>query len=117
MEGDKWELFIPSDLGYGEGGSGSNIGPGDALVFTMELLKINGGKNPASRCEPASHKNCMDHEIKYIKSKAELGVAELKGEIERLAKMKGNKMSPKAADWMTTRTNLLSKMVAAKDEL
>jgi len=40
-EGDKWELTIPPQLGYGSGGAGSAI-PGDAvLVFEVELLKVN----------------------------------------------------------------------------
>jgi FKBP-type peptidyl-prolyl cis-trans isomerase FklB len=36
VEGDKWEMFIPSDLGYGDRGSPPKIGGGDALIFTME---------------------------------------------------------------------------------
>jgi hypothetical protein len=32
-EGDKWELYIPSDLAYGPSGPES-IGPNQVLVFT-----------------------------------------------------------------------------------
>jgi FKBP-type peptidyl-prolyl cis-trans isomerase FklB len=38
--GSKWQLFIPSDLGYGDGGSGPVIGPGATLIFEVELLSI-----------------------------------------------------------------------------
>lgn len=38
--GDKWRLFIPSNLAYGETGSGP-IGPYTALIFDVELLKVN----------------------------------------------------------------------------
>jgi FKBP-type peptidyl-prolyl cis-trans isomerase FklB len=38
--GDKWELYIPSQLAYGERGAGAKIGPNAALVFEMELLGI-----------------------------------------------------------------------------
>jgi len=38
--GSKWELYIPSDLAYGRGGAGADIGPDSALVFEVELLKI-----------------------------------------------------------------------------
>lgn len=38
--GDKWRLFIPSDLAYGETGSGP-IGPFTALIFDVELLQVN----------------------------------------------------------------------------
>lgn len=36
-EGSKWELYIPSDLGYGAGGQGP-IGPNSVLIFEVELL-------------------------------------------------------------------------------
>ena len=39
-EGDKWMLYIPSALAYGERGAGGLIGPNEALVFEVELLKV-----------------------------------------------------------------------------
>jgi FKBP-type peptidyl-prolyl cis-trans isomerase FklB len=38
--GSKWQVFIPSDLGYGSQGNGSNIGPNATLIFEVELLSI-----------------------------------------------------------------------------
>jgi FKBP-type peptidyl-prolyl cis-trans isomerase FklB len=39
-EGSKWELCIPSSLGYGEGGAGGVIPPNSTLLFEVELLKV-----------------------------------------------------------------------------
>lgn len=41
-EGDKWELYIPSELAYGESQRGQYITPGAVLVFELEIVKVKG---------------------------------------------------------------------------
>lgn len=43
--GSKWKLYIPSDLGYGDYGSGPAIPGGAALIFELELLEVIPAKN------------------------------------------------------------------------
>ena len=40
-EGDKWTIFIPASIGYGEQGAGSQIPPHATLIFDVELIKVN----------------------------------------------------------------------------
>jgi FKBP-type peptidyl-prolyl cis-trans isomerase FklB len=38
--GSKWQIFVPSQLAYGENGAGPDIGPNATLIFEIELLEI-----------------------------------------------------------------------------
>lgn len=40
-EGAKYQLFIPAGLAYGERGAGGAIGPGETLIFDVELMQVD----------------------------------------------------------------------------
>jgi FKBP-type peptidyl-prolyl cis-trans isomerase FklB len=40
--GSKWQVFVPSNLAYGERGAGNVIGPNATLIFEIELVSIQG---------------------------------------------------------------------------
>ena len=41
QEGSEWKLFIPPELAYGEKGSGQVIGPNEALILDVVLIKVH----------------------------------------------------------------------------
>lgn len=49
-EGDKWQLFIPPHLAYGEtGASAGGVGPNETLVYEIELLAIKHALNDQAK--------------------------------------------------------------------
>ncbi|MEO7992646.1 MAG: FKBP-type peptidyl-prolyl cis-trans isomerase [Chryseolinea sp.] len=40
-EGDKWMLYIPSELGWGDQGAGEQIPPYATVIFEVQLIKVN----------------------------------------------------------------------------
>ena len=114
VEGDKWEMYIPSELGYGDRGSPPNIGGGDVLVFTMEIIKIKGNKVPASRCDVKTLEGCDEKESEYINKQKSKDAAAIAAEVKRLDGMSGKKMATDKATWLSKRLVLLRKL---KEEL
>jgi len=118
VEGDKWEMYIPSELAYGARGSPPKIGPDNVLIFTMEIISINGDTKPAITCNVATLEDCDDKEKSFIdkqKSKASSSSNEhFDLEFKRLKKMNAEKMKPELKDWIVQRMGLLQRM---KDEL
>ena len=39
-EGAEYELYIPAELAYGTRGAGQDIGPNEALIFKVSLIKV-----------------------------------------------------------------------------
>ncbi len=49
--GSKWQLFVPSELAYGDRGAGADIKPGATLIFEVELLSIQPKAQPPAQPE------------------------------------------------------------------
>ena len=54
--GSKWQLFIPQELAYGKRNAGQ-IKPYSALIFTVELVGIEGTTSKAAELAPAKTVN------------------------------------------------------------
>lgn len=65
-EGDKWEIYVPSELAFGPQGAGGPIGPNQVLVFNLELMKVAPApaKEPAAKDKPAAKEKAPKKEAK-----------------------------------------------------
>merc|ERR1712153_92908 len=95
VEGDKWEMYIPSELGYGDRGSPPKIG---------------GGTKPAITCDPLTLTGCNDKEKKFAAKHNENAADKVEAELARLNRMKGGSMKPSLQDWLFRRISILSKL-------
>lgn len=115
VEGDKLELYIPSDMAYGERGSPPDIPPHSALIFKIEMIKIEGGKVPAMNCDPATLEGCDDRMKAFVeKAKTKFGEDRdaLDVEIERLMTMsKNGGMKEELRNWIDIRIFILQQMM------
>ena len=116
---DKWELYIPSELAYGDRGSPPKIGGGEVLIFQMEILAIMGDTVPALSCTVASSgdgepEGCNDRETKYVKKVAgwvESEPTKPAKEIKRIRAILGTPMSDDLRDWARRREHILSQFL------
>merc|ERR1712129_545351 len=116
VEGDKWEMYIPSELGYGDEGSPDKIKGGDVLIFRMEMIKIKGDKKPAEKCDVKSLKGCSAKQKTYVEKQLGGTAEKRKTELKRLEGMAGGDMKDDKKNWILSRMKMLKKMVT-KDEL
>eukprot|EP00930_Biecheleria_cincta_P003167 TRINITY_DN1040_c0_g1_i1.p1 TRINITY_DN1040_c0_g1~~TRINITY_DN1040_c0_g1_i1.p1 ORF type:complete len:254 (-),score=73.01 TRINITY_DN1040_c0_g1_i1:87-788(-) len=115
VEGDKWQMYIPSELGYGDGGSGAKIKGGDVLIFNMEILKIKGEKKPAERCDVQTLKGCSDKAKAYVEKMMSGQKDKVHKELKRLEGMKAGEMKEDAKNWLMSRIGLLKKLKAQEE--
>merc|ERR1712060_254463 len=110
VEGDKWEMYIPSELGYGDGGSGAKIKGGDVLIFRMEILKIKGDKKAADKCDVDTMAGCNDKQKNYVQKQKEKPLEKQKAELARLEGMQAGEMKEDNKNWLISRVKLLKKI-------
>jgi FKBP-type peptidyl-prolyl cis-trans isomerase FklB len=110
VAGDKWELYIPSELGYGDQGSPPKIGGGDVLIFQMEMLAITGDSVPALQCSVEDQSECSERERKYISKVKTWEAAKPSRELKRIRAILSTPMSDDLRDWARRRAHILSQL-------
>jgi FKBP-type peptidyl-prolyl cis-trans isomerase FklB len=110
VEGDHWEIYMPSEIGYGDRGQDPYVEGGACLIWRLELEKILGEKVPVDECDVVSKKDCDEEQADYI-DKMAAGTAETRSaEYKRLYAMTGQDMKSKKKHWLLARLKLLKKM-------
>jgi FKBP-type peptidyl-prolyl cis-trans isomerase len=93
--GSKWELYVPSELAYGDRG-GPGIAPGSTLIFEMELVGIETPQPLTSDIirVPSAEELKAGAKVEVIKPE---DVERLKAEAEKKAKEDAGKKAPDAS--------------------
>mmetsp|Transcript_35499 Transcript_35499/g.42378 ORF Transcript_35499/g.42378 Transcript_35499/m.42378 type:complete len:234 (+) Transcript_35499:21-722(+) len=118
VEGEKWELYIPSDLAYGKSGSPPHIKSGDALIFKIEILEIKGDTAPASMCELSNIAHCSAEEKAYIKTahKTYGGYSDMiEAQIRMIQNWDGTESEENIA-WGIRRINILKQLLLVAED-
>lgn len=111
----QWELYIPSDLAYGDRGSPPRIGGGEVLIFQMEILAIMGDVVPALQCKIDTKERCNEKEQGYItKVQGWYDSGETTKASEQLARVQkilGSPMKDDLREWGRRRVHILEQFV------
>ncbi len=88
--GDKWQLYIPSDLAYGDRAMGDKIKPGSTLIFEVELVDTVSPQPITSDIikVPSAEEMKKGAQIETIKAE---DVERLRKEAEAAKQAEGNK--------------------------
>ncbi|CAD7928400.1 unnamed protein product [Amoebophrya sp. A25] len=116
-EGDKWEMYIPSELGYGDNGSGAKIKGGDVLIFRMEILKINGPTKRLVTCDYPTGKNCDADEKMTWKTYSDTPIEVLQTEIDIMSGKTKQTMKKGMREPIMREVKLLKGVMKAKKKL
>jgi FKBP-type peptidyl-prolyl cis-trans isomerase FklB len=84
--GAKWQLFIPSDLAYGEQGN-RNIAPNSTLLFDVELVSFTAPPPPAPAPAPLTSDIIKVPSLEEMKKGAKIETIKAE-EVEKLQKEK-----------------------------
>ena len=113
----QWELYIPSELAYGDRGSPPKIGGGDVLIFQMEILAILGDTVPALKCSVETQDDCNDKEKTYI-AKVQAWTPDKVGEqLTRIRKILASPMKDELRDWARRRQKILEQLFEAQNRV
>ncbi|MEM9619280.1 MAG: FKBP-type peptidyl-prolyl cis-trans isomerase [Pseudomonadota bacterium] len=67
-EGDKFRFFVPPDLAYRDRGAGPVIGPNEALIFDVELIKVQNPETNLAAANEFLSKNAAKNGVKTTES-------------------------------------------------
>lgn len=115
VEGDHWEVYIPSELGYGVAGSGAKIKGGDVLIFRIELLIINGRAFPKKKiCSLKARDDCEPHDIELLDMWKDKSVVEIEKGLKSFKNKAKFENNAKARTQILADVNLLNGMLKYK---
>ena len=121
VQGDIWELTIPSEMAYGDHGSPPKIPGGAVLQFKIEIVEILGdtaGLPLAIKCNAASGDLCNDKEKGYLTKIESWTDEKKKTELQRLVKLLSDQKSvkPELVEWIQRRSKILEQLTADGSE-
>jgi len=69
VEGDKWELYIPAELGFGRllGGLKIEVGVHDVIIITAEMVGMDREHRDGLRgCPQGTFDGCSEEDVKFL---------------------------------------------------
>jgi FKBP-type peptidyl-prolyl cis-trans isomerase FklB len=88
--GSKWEVYLPSELAYGDRAMGADIEPGSTLIFEMELVGVKPPPPPPAPAQPLTSDIIRVPSAEELKKGEQIQVLKPE-EVEKLKKQEAEK--------------------------
>jgi len=114
VRGDKWRIYLPSEVAFGDRGNPPTIRQGSVVIFVLEIISIRGGKKLAHKCKVSTLKGCTKKEKKFVKRMNKRTIALINKELLRLKKMQLRQMKPRLRLWLQRRVAIIKQIRTRK---
>lgn len=100
-EGDKWELAIPADIGYGERGAGGVIPANATLVFDVELIEVLTEAQMRAKAEAMAEAHKDENQAFLDENGTKDGITTTASGLQYRVVKEGEGKSPEATSMVT----------------
>lgn len=114
VEGDKWEIILPSEVGYGDNGDPPRVPGGNVAIITTEMIEIQGKKKRAAQCNVVTGDACNEEESPVLDKYKTQNIDELKSALKQVEERSQLVLKSDERKRITMEESILNRLIKSK---